>query len=153
MTSIKYSKEDKLDSDKRIIEINGVKLEVDLRMAKVVEQYKVGDGVKVLRKRYSDQYEVLPAAIVGICEFAALPTIELVAVNHSGDVEFIVFDAKSEGIEIAPMNKYELALDRQAIESQLLRNVEKAQGAVREAETKLLAFRTEIVKAFTMSEA
>ena len=34
----------------RTIEINGIKLEVDLRTAKRIDQFKVGDNVKVLKK-------------------------------------------------------------------------------------------------------
>lgn len=42
-----------MSESKRIIEINGVKLDVDLSQCKVVENYKVGDAVKVLVKEYS----------------------------------------------------------------------------------------------------
>ena len=34
----------------RVIEINGIKVEVDLRTAKQINQYKVGDNVKLLIK-------------------------------------------------------------------------------------------------------
>jgi len=34
--------------NKKIIEVNGVKLEVDLSSAKVIEEYRVGDVIKVL---------------------------------------------------------------------------------------------------------
>jgi len=32
-------------------------MEVDLSQAKVVDQYKIGDNVKVLKKEYSDSYK------------------------------------------------------------------------------------------------
>ena len=35
------------NENKRIIEVNGVKMEIDLRQAKVIDNYKVGDYVKV----------------------------------------------------------------------------------------------------------
>ena len=38
------------DEQKRIVEIGGVKIEVDLRTAKRVDSYRVGDPVKVLTK-------------------------------------------------------------------------------------------------------
>lgn len=38
---------------KRIIEVNGVKLEVDLRNARRVDEFRVGSPVKVLVKNYS----------------------------------------------------------------------------------------------------
>lgn len=142
-----------MDENTRIVEINGIKVEVDLRTAKRVDQFKIGNPVKVLRKRYGDTYEVLPGAIVGFAEFSVLPTIEIVTISHSGEVEFIAFNEKSQDIELAPMNRYEMAFDQSAIESSLVRNVEKAQSAVREAETKLEAYRKEIVKAYGLEPA
>ena len=41
--------------EKRIIEVNGIKMEVDLRNAKRIDQFKVGDSVKVLVKSYSEK--------------------------------------------------------------------------------------------------
>lgn len=140
-----------MDESKRIVEIHGTKVEVDLRTARTVETYKVGDPVKVLKKRYSDSYEVMPGAIVGFAEFTALPTVEVVCVNHNGDVEFIAYNDKSEGVELAPMNRYEMAFDQGAIEAKLIREVEKAQANVRELEAKLEAYRKEVVRAFALS--
>lgn len=39
-----------MDDGKRIIEIDGVKIEVDLRTAKRIDTYRVGDNVKILNK-------------------------------------------------------------------------------------------------------
>ena len=50
--------------NKRIIEINGVKLEVDMSTAKKIDEYRVGDNVKVLKKDYSGNYDVLAGVIV-----------------------------------------------------------------------------------------
>ena len=125
--------------EKRIIEINGVKMEVDLCTAKVVENYKVGDSVKLLKKRYND-YEVLPAAIVGFTEFKNLPTIELLTINRSGDVEFVAFNTGTKDVEIAPFNRYEAAFDRTEILEKLDRKVLEAEEALRLAQTKRKAF-------------
>lgn len=62
------------DQNKRVIEINGVKLEVDMRYAKRVDELRVGSKVKVLNKEYSS-YKVYPGVIVGFEEFDNLPTI------------------------------------------------------------------------------
>ena len=43
-----------------IVEINGIKMDVDERTATAITEYKVGQTVKVLKKKYSDQYEVYP---------------------------------------------------------------------------------------------
>ena len=55
--------------NKRIIEINGIKLEVDLSTAKRIDEFRVGDNVKVLRKGYNDNFEVLAGVIVEFVNF------------------------------------------------------------------------------------
>ena len=59
---------------KRIIEVNGVKMEIDLRNAKVVENYKVGDYVKVLIKEYNS-YKSYIGNIIVFDNFEKTPTI------------------------------------------------------------------------------
>lgn len=48
---------------KRIIEINGVKLEIDTREAVSIDTVKVGDPVKVLIKDYSS-YKSFPGVVI-----------------------------------------------------------------------------------------
>lgn len=90
----------------RIIEINGVKVEVDLRTAKRVDTYKVGDPVRLLTKNYSG-YTVKYGVIVDFAEFEKLPTIEVLAVDvdayASGGLQFYTINKKTEEIEIAPI--------------------------------------------------
>lgn len=95
------------DLNFKLIEINGVKMQIDLRTAKKIEEYRVGDSVKVLVRRYSDSWESYPGVIVGFAEFKNLPSIELLIMRHNGDLEFKVINAKTEDIEIAPFNRYE----------------------------------------------
>lgn len=137
-------------SEKRIVEINGVKMEIDLRTAKIIETYKVGDSIKVLKKTYGNSYDVLPGAIVGFTEFASLPTIEILTVDRSGDVAFLAWNEKSEGIEIAPFNKYEMAFDHASIMARLDSNINDAREKLRMAEQKQSAFITSFAKVFDM---
>jgi hypothetical protein len=138
-----------MDENTRIVEINGIKMEIDLRQAKIVENYRVGDSVKLLRKRYSD-YEVLPAAIVGFTEFKNLPSIELLAVDRSGEVSFFVWNEKSEGMEIAPFNKYEMMFDYSDILDKLNKDLEQKKAAVASAEAKRKAFVETFAKVFDL---
>lgn len=126
-------------SEKRIVEINGIKMEVDLRTAKVIDNYRVGDSVKLLRKQY-DGYNVLPAVIIGFVEFSKLPTIELLAVDHSGTVSFFVFNENTKETEIAPFNNYEIEFERSTIVDKLEANVRRAEEDLRNAKGKLEAF-------------
>ena len=49
-------------------------MEIDLRQAKVINNFKVGDTIKVLIKQYSE-YKSNVGMIVGFDEFQKLPTI------------------------------------------------------------------------------
>lgn len=69
-----------------IVEINGVKVEVDLRTARRVSEFKVGDRVKLLSKEYSST-EIYHGVIVGFEAFEQLPTIVVAYVNSSYNPE------------------------------------------------------------------
>lgn len=89
-------------SDKTIIEVNGVKLEVDLRTAVRIDTLKVGSKVKVLVKEYSD-HKVYPGVVVGFEPFRALPTIIVAYVKSSwndSDIQFIYYNAGTKDTEI-----------------------------------------------------
>lgn len=86
----------------QVIEINGVKLEVDMRYAKRIEEIRIGSRVKVLTEDYSGT-KVSPGIIVGFEPFAKLPTI-IVAYVEAGysdvGLKTISYNAKSEKVEI-----------------------------------------------------
>jgi hypothetical protein len=60
---------------KRVVEINGVKVEVDLREAVAVETMRVGDAVRVLVKNYGGTYAAHDGVVIGFDQFKNLPTI------------------------------------------------------------------------------
>jgi hypothetical protein len=89
-----------LMDNKRIIEINGVKLEVDLTTARVVDNFRIGDKVKVLKKAdtYSDS-KVFPGVIIGFEEFQTLPTIVIAYLDISyskAEIKFLYFNSESK---------------------------------------------------------
>ncbi|MDH4263902.1 MAG: hypothetical protein OEV78_12755 [Spirochaetia bacterium] len=61
--------------NKKIIEINGIKMEVDLRHAKRIDEFHVGDKVKILVQGYGNDYRSYAGVIVGFDAFENLPTI------------------------------------------------------------------------------
>lgn len=92
-----------MDQNKQVIEINGVKMEVDLRYAKRIDHITVGTRVKVLRKTYGESYEVKHGIVIGFEPFQKLPTIIVAAAKvdyQQASIEFIYFNAKTEGVEI-----------------------------------------------------
>lgn len=105
--------------DKRVIEINGIKLEVDLSTAKRIDEFKVGDTVKVLDNR-NDKNEVRCGVITDFANFKDLPTI-VVAMYKAGDywskpsIEFINYNANIKDIEIVGVTSEEIIVSKETI--------------------------------------
>jgi hypothetical protein len=116
------------ESQKRIIEVNGVKMEVDLRQAKRVEEYKIGTRVKALIKEYQ-AYKSYPGVIVGFDDFEKLPTIIVayVQIEYSkAEVKFLYYNEKTEDAEITFAQEVDLMDDGTAVAS-LNREIETKQ--------------------------
>lgn len=114
-------------SEKTIIEINGVKLEVDLRNAKRIDEFKVGDNIKFLRKDYSD-YKSLPGVIIAFDHFEKLPTIIIAYIEDSYSecvVKFAYYNAQSKDMEICHMADHERVLDKKRCEDMLQDKIER----------------------------
>lgn len=108
-----------MDENKRIIEINGVKLEVDLRSARRIDEFRVGDTVKVLDTR-NNKNEMRAGVITDFANFKELPTL-IVAIYKAGDywtepsIEFITYNSDTEGIEIVGVSAEEVIVSRETI--------------------------------------
>ena len=114
--------------DKTIIEINGVKLEVDLRNAKRIDQFKVGDNVKVLIKQYGDNFTSYPGVIVGFDHFEARPTIVICYMDanyNASEIKFCYFNKDSKDIEICHMGDHEKTLEKERCIDYLDRSINK----------------------------
>lgn len=88
--------------NKQIIEINGVKLEVDMRHAKRIDLINVGTRVKVLKKLYNN-YEVHHGIVIGFEPFNKLPTIVVALCKmeyNSAKIEFLYYNAETKDTEI-----------------------------------------------------
>lgn len=87
----------------QVIEINGVKLEVDMRYAKRIEELRIGSRVKVLDSTGYGDAKVHPGIVVGFEPFASLPTIVIAYIEAGySDVglKTVSYNAKTEKIEI-----------------------------------------------------
>jgi hypothetical protein len=84
------------------IEINGVKMQVDLRHARRIEEMRVGDRVRVLTKTYSG-HEVNNGVIIGFEPFPSLPTIVIayMQIDYKGaDLKFLHWNANTKDVEV-----------------------------------------------------
>lgn len=114
--------------DKRIVEINGVKLEVDMRQGKVtnVESYRVGQNVKLLIKQYSDTYKSCPGVIVGFDPFEKMPTVVIAYIEdgYSSEIKFAYLNSASKDLEVCPMNHLETVINRNLVVQKLDKNID-----------------------------
>ena len=141
------------DENKRIVEINGVKLEVDLRTAKVIDFYKVGDPVRVFhpKSQYSPA-EVRPGVIVGFCEFSENPAIEVMEFHC--DYSSITFkivtiaEGMNDDLQIAPYSKYEGLISQADVVTKFDRLIQQKELELSDLHLKKKYFIDDFAKAF-----
>lgn len=130
------------NENKRIIEVNGVKMEIDLRQAKVIDNYKVGDYVKILIKGYSD-YKSYIGNIIGFDNFEKNPVIVIAYLKNeysSASIEFAYYSKKSEDIEITTLNAWDIPLTKSTIIEQFNKEILKKEQEVMEMKNKVNIF-------------
>ncbi len=130
------------DNNKKIIEINGIKMEVDLRHARAIESFKVGDRVKCLVKSssYSSEYATRYGVIIDFNEFQTLPTIVVAYIenNYSDfDVKIVNVNSQSkDAAQIVPMDKLEIGISRTDLEQTVARQLDAKKLELRKLEEK-----------------
>ena len=140
-----------MEESKRIVEIDGVKVEVDLRTAKRVDSFKVGDNVKILDTNYSG-YKVKPGIIVDFAEFKELPTI-VIAVFEEGSwstspsISFIYYNSEtSEKIEIVPASDDKIKLSKDGVIEKFEREIQKKKNEYTDLQNQLDYFKKHFLK-------
>jgi len=126
----------------KLIEVSGVKLEVDLREAKTIESFKVGDNVKVLTEKYNNEFEVNPGVIVGFEQFENLPTIVIAYIDgeYNPDLKFIYLNNQSKKTEIVHANKEDMSFEKSEIIEKLNKKIEEKKLEIKDLESKMAYF-------------
>ena len=123
--------------EKTVIEINGVKLEVDLRTAKRIDSIRVGSRVKVLSKQYSG-YVVKHGVVIGFEPFEKLPTIIVATMEGTYDgakLEFLYYNSETKDVELVIANNDDQAsIDKNDIEAQIDSKVQRLKNEILELE-------------------
>lgn len=126
-----------------IIEINGVKLEVDLRQAKRIDTLHVGSPVKVLVKGYSD-YKVHAGTVVGFEPFANLPTIIVAYLDvdyGSANLKFLHFNEQSKDVEVVHAVDGDLVdIDRVGVIARMDREIVKKEQELEDLQARKTFF-------------
>ena len=143
--------------EKRIVEIDGVKIEVDLRTAKRIDTFKVGDNVKVLCK-YSSGYKVKPGIITDFANFKEKPTI-IVAVFNEGSwsstpsIEFIhIYEGMEDKYEIVYTSDEDLRLTKDGVIEKFQREISKKKNEIQDLENQLNYFIKHFLKGKTIRD-
>ena len=140
-----------MDETKRIVEIDGVKVEVDLRQAKRVDCFRVGDNVKILDKSYTE-YKVKPGIIVDFAEFQELPTIVIAVFNEgswssSPSIEFLHYNAKTaDKVELVPATEDELKVSKDGVIEKFEREIQKKKNEYTDLQNQLEYFKKHFLK-------
>ena len=102
----------------REVEINGIKVEVDLRTCKRIDTFKIGDNVKVLKKQYGEEYKVYSGVIVDFVNFKERPALVVAYFDNSYsgvNIKFETITKDSKDIEIAPCLPHEMKLNKDRV--------------------------------------
>lgn len=108
-----------MEGDIKRIEVNGVMLDVDMRYAKRIDVFRVGDTVKVLDKR-SGHNDLRTGVITDFANFKELPTL-MVAIYKHGDywsaptIEFVPYNSDTQDIEIVGVSQEEIIVSKNTI--------------------------------------
>lgn len=132
------------ETGKTVIEINGVKMEIDLRHAKRIDHLRVGDRVKILRKEagYSN-FEVHHGMIIGFDEFKERPTIVCAYMDtgYNGGLKFLYYNSETKDCEVIASNDPDmLGIKKDHIIRTMDREIEKKNQELQEIEAKKAFF-------------
>jgi hypothetical protein len=141
-----------------IIEVNGIKMEVDLRHSKVIHQnIRVGTKVKILAKGAYGGPEVYPAVVVGFEPFTDLPTIIVAYVKAgyaSADLQFAYVNSKSaDKWDLVPSVDDELPINKADVLAVFERDITKKRNEISDMESKRDFFLKHFDKYFVPAEA
>ena len=127
--------------ERTVVEINGVKMEVDLRTARTIDTYKVGDRVKVLVKKYSDTYETHHGVIVAFDNFENLPTITVcyITTGYNGDLSFSYINEKNKAVELVACND-DIFIEKGEVLARLQKQIDLKKAEIEDIERKMNYF-------------
>lgn len=137
-----------------VIEIGGIKMEVDMRRAVKVEQYKVGTKIKVLLKDYSD-YKSYGGVIVGFEPFKTRPSILIAYIKASygeSSLHFLTYNSDTKDTEICIAEDNFIPFKKSSVLETLDNNIRTAEEALLEARNKKAYFEKNFNKYFEETE-
>jgi hypothetical protein len=140
------------EENKRIVEIDGVKLEIDLRTAKVVDRFKIGDPVRILHPGTGYGTGIKAGVIIGFCEFDKNPAIEILELDadySSTNFKLVTLISGQENqVQIAPYDRYSGLFTQTDIVTRFDREIQKKELELADLKLKKNYFINDFMKAF-----
>jgi hypothetical protein len=140
-----------MENNKKIVEIDGIKLEIDMRTAKRIDQFKVGDKVKILVKKY-DTYEPHHGVIIGFEAFKVMPTIIVAYLEckySEADIKFAYINSStSKDYEILHCED-EVRFEKESVIEKLDRKIEASIEQTNDLKSKKQYFLTHFNEHFS----
>lgn len=136
------------------IEINGVKIEVDLRTAKKIDVFRIGDNIKILKKDYNE-YKTYSGVVIDFVAFKERPAIVVAYFkqDYSGvEICFETITKDSQEIEIAPCLPHEMTINKNRVIDKFNYQIEAKQHEVDELVSKRDYFIKNFSKFFEETE-
>jgi hypothetical protein len=119
----------------QVIEVNGIKMEVDLRHARKICNFKIGDSVRVLVKEYSE-FKSYSGVIVGFDSFKNRPTIVVsyldMAAYSTSPIKFAYINSESADVEICPLVDNYISVEKSDVVSRFDSLIFKAKNELEE---------------------
>jgi len=126
-----------------IVQVGGIKMEVDLRHAIKVEHYKIGTKVRILKKSGSyssgDSYTTYGGIIVGFDQFEKMPSILIAYLKTSygdAEIEFLTFNSQTKDVEICVADDNFIPFQKSTIIEKLNNKITEAEQSLLEAKAK-----------------
>jgi hypothetical protein len=141
-----------MEKQTTIIEVNGVKLEVDLRSAKRIDQLSIGSRVKCLVKGYgASDFATYPGVIVGFDPFPSKPTMNVAYLDTSygGGLKFKAFNSDTKDFEVvADIDNNRLEIDRDDVLRRMDREIDAKRIELEKLESARAYFLTHFGRCF-----
>lgn len=143
-----------MDENVKIIEIGGVKLEVDMRTARKIESFKVGDAVKILIKQWSDNFKPYFGMIVGFDMFTERPTIIVAYLDPEkpDPILFAYLNKDSKDIELCMSDLSDIPVERSTILERMDVAIQKKRDEISDLENKKQYFLKNFSKFFEVKK-
>lgn len=142
----------------KIIEIGGIKMEVDMRRAVKVEYYKVGTKVRILKKTSSygeGEYKTYGGVIVGFDQFKKQPSILIAYLKtdySDTEIAFLTFNNKTKDVEICIAEENFIPFKKATILTLLNNKIVEAEQSLLEAKAKKEYFEKNFNEYFKAAE-